>query len=76
MKEQWIKWTSWKAAVKTVCFLLVLALVLGWVNAVLALKSFDGLHPMQQFYEQKKGSVGILCQHSCNALSMARGSPD
>lgn len=68
MKERWMKWTGWKAAVKTVCFLLVLALVLGRVNAILALKSFDGLHPMQQFYEQEKDSVDLLLLGSSHAF--------
>lgn len=63
-----MKWTGWKPTVKTVCFLLILALILSWVNAVLALKNFDGLHPMQQFYEQEKGSVDVLVLGSSHAF--------
>lgn len=68
MKKLLMRWTGWKAAVKTVYFLLILALVLGWVNAVLALKSFDGLHPMQQLYEQKENSVDLLVLGSSHAF--------
>ena len=60
MREEKAKWTVWKAILKTVCFLLLLALALGRVNEILALKSYDGLYTMQQFYKQPKDTVDLL----------------
>lgn len=65
--ERWTKWTGWRAAIKAVSLLLALALVLGRIDAVLALKSYDGLYPMRQFYEQEEGSVDLLVLGSSHA---------
>ena len=67
MKEETAKWTGWKAILKTVCFLLLLALALGRVNEILALKSYDGLYTMQQFYKQPKDTVDLLVLGSSHA---------
>lgn len=58
--ERLRQWKGWKAVCKILCFLLLLAMALGRVSAVLALKSTDGLYTMQKFYEQPENSVDVL----------------
>lgn len=60
-------WKGWRAACKTACFLLLLALTLGRADEVLALKSYDGLHTMQKFYEQPENTVDLLVLGSSHA---------
>lgn len=65
--ERLRNWKGWRAACKTVCFFLLLALTLGRADEVLALKSYDGLHTMQKFYEQPENTVDLLVLGSSHA---------
>lgn len=67
MKERFFKWRGWRAAGKTACFLLLLALTLGRVDAVLSIKEIDGLYSMKTFYRQEKGTVDVLVLGSSHA---------
>lgn len=68
MKKRIVKWTGWRATVKTMCFLLVLALVLGRAGAVLALKGPDGIYQMRGLYAQGKNSVDVLAVGSSHVF--------
>lgn len=61
------KWSGGKAIVKTACFLLLLALALGWADEVLALKSLDGIYQMLELYELKKNTADVLVVGSSHA---------
>lgn len=60
--------SGWKAAGKTVCFLLLLALALGWADGVLALKSDQGIYQIQGLYEQERNSIDVLVVGSSHAF--------
>lgn len=69
MKERFLNWKGWKAAVKTACFLLVLALVLGRADAVLAFKQseMNGSYSMERLYNLDENSVDVLILGSSHA---------
>lgn len=59
--------SGWRAAGKTVCFLVLLALALGWADRTLSFKDPWGAYNIKTFYEQKKCSVDLLVLGSSHA---------
>lgn len=57
-----------RAAVKSVCFLLLLALALGRADRIFALKNEDGLYDTMRFYELERDSVDLLVLGSSHAF--------
>lgn len=62
------EWSGWRAAGKTLCFLLLLIMVLSRADGVLSIKAFDGLYTMEKFYEQEDESVDLLVMGSSHAF--------
>ena len=56
-----------RSALRPVCFLVLLALILIYVNGILKLKQIDA-YSMTKFYEQPKDSVDVLILGSSHAF--------
>ncbi|MCR5775137.1 MAG: hypothetical protein K6G42_08650 [Lachnospiraceae bacterium] len=57
-----------KNIIRIGCFLVILAIVLGYCNSVLKLKDGDGIYDMALFYELDENSVDVLILGSSHAF--------
>ncbi len=56
-----------KKIVKIICFICLLALLLGGINAVFKFKYSDGIRQMTQFYEEEEDTIDVLFFGSSHA---------
>ncbi|MCR5287422.1 MAG: hypothetical protein K6D93_05680 [Saccharofermentans sp.] len=57
-----------KTAIKVICFILILAVILTSADRVLKVKYVDGIYSMQRFYELDNDSVDVLFLGSSHAF--------
>lgn len=57
-----------KSAIRIVCFMLILIMVLGYVNKVFKVKDSDGIYSLTKFYELEDNTVDVLILGSSHAF--------
>ena len=57
-----------QSIIRIICFLLILAMVLGYTNRVFQLKHSDGIYSLTKFYELEDNSVDVLILGSSHAF--------
>lgn len=57
-----------KTAIRIICFMIILLVVLIYINRIFELKYSDGIYNMKKFYELEKNTVDVLVLGSSHAF--------